>query len=213
MLAARDGVLAESWLPSGGQQWKVEDDEGGRQLLLASDGISVWAHAERRRRMGKRGKAAPPRVARIAVDTGEVLETVSPEGCSDLVAGARRMSMRPSHNRRKRPTRLMMFDLDGPVDGREVGGSDVSDRPVPVRRPDRPYLLVVTDPKHSAEDKWAAARGIDGTLRRLFPHAWCPRSIIPAVRRPESGNPSSVPAPSTTVTGSRPVAPSSSAAR
>ncbi len=174
VVAARDGVLAESWLPSGERQWEVEDEEGGRQLLPASDGTSVWANAERPLRMGEGGKTTPPRVARIAVDTGQVRETLSPPGFSVLVAGAPRMVLRPVNGRRKRPMRLMMFDLDGPVDGPEVGGFDVFNHPLPMRRTARPYLLVGTDPDDPAEDKWVATLSADGTLRRLFPHSWVP---------------------------------------
>lgn len=64
VLAALDGVLAESWLPSGDRQWAVEDEEGGRQLVLASDGTSVWANAERRSRRkedtGRRPRPGSP---------------------------------------------------------------------------------------------------------------------------------------------------------
>ncbi|MFG2994526.1 hypothetical protein ACGFZK_35390 [Streptomyces sp. NPDC048257] len=59
VLAALDGVLAESWLPSGQRQWAVGDEEGGRQLVPASDGASVWTNAERRGRRTRTGWRRP----------------------------------------------------------------------------------------------------------------------------------------------------------
>ncbi|MFI9115293.1 outer membrane protein assembly factor BamB family protein [Streptomyces venezuelae] len=173
VLAALDGVLAESWLPSGDLQWVVDDEEGGRQLVLASDGTSVWTNAERRgRREEGRWETSPPRVARIALDTGRARETLSPGVFTVLVAGDRRTVLRPLGGRRKQPERLMMFDLDGPADGPEVGHFDVFNHPFPVRRPSRPYVLVGTDPDKPHRDKWVTAVDADGTLRQLFPHSW-----------------------------------------
>lgn len=175
VLAALDGVLAESWLPSGDLQWAVEDEEGGRQLLPASDGTSVWTNAERRDRLkGKRWETSAPRVARIAVDTGQVLETLSAGVFTVLVAGGRRPVLRPVNGRRKHPQRLMMFDLDGSVNGPEAGHFDLINHPFAVRRASRPYVLVGADPDKPHRDKWVTALSPDGTLRRLFPHSWVP---------------------------------------
>ncbi|WP_438305909.1 outer membrane protein assembly factor BamB family protein [Streptomyces sp. HUAS TT11] len=175
VLAALDGVLAESWLPSGDLQWVVEDEEGGRQLVLASDGTSVWTNAERRsRRKGRTWETSAPRLARIAVDTGQVLETLSPGVFTVLVAGDHRTILRPLDYRGKRPQQLLMFDLEGPVDGPEVGAFDPFNHPFVVRRPSRPYMLVGTDPDKPHRDKWVTALHADGTLRRLFPHSWVP---------------------------------------
>ncbi|MER5985746.1 PQQ-binding-like beta-propeller repeat protein [Streptomyces sp. NPDC001787] len=175
VLAALDGVLAESWLPSGGLQWAVEDEEGGRQLVLASDGTSVWTNAERRsRHKGRRWETSAPRVARIAVETGQVLETLSPGVFTVLVDGGQRAILRPLDGRRKRRERLMMLGLDGPVSGPEVGHFDLFNHPFPVRRASRPYVLVGTDPEKPYREKWVTALGADGTLRPLFPHSWVP---------------------------------------
>ncbi|MFF4170718.1 PQQ-binding-like beta-propeller repeat protein [Streptomyces sp. NPDC001744] len=153
----------------------VEDEEGGRQLVLASDGTSVWTDAERRsRHKGRRWEASVPRVARIAVDTGQVLETLSPGVFTVLVAGGQRTILRPLDGRRKHPERLMMFDLDGPADGPEAGHFDLFDHPFAVRRASRPYVLVGTDPDKPHRDKWVTTLDPDGTLRRLFPRSWAP---------------------------------------
>jgi hypothetical protein len=176
VLAALDGVLAESWLPSGDRQWAVEDEEGGRQLVLASDGTSVWANAERRgRRKEGRWETSAPRLARIAVDAGQVLETLSPGVCAVLVTGGQRTILRPLDGRSKRPARLMMYDLESPVDGPEVGRFDLFNHGFAVRCASRLYVLVGTDLDKPHKDKWIAAVGADGTLRRLFPHSWVPQ--------------------------------------
>ncbi|MFE4263700.1 PQQ-binding-like beta-propeller repeat protein [Streptomyces sp. NPDC056883] len=176
VLAALDGVLAESWLPSGDLQWAVEDEAGGRQLVPASDGSSVWTNAERRSRLkGRRWETDAPRVARIAVDTGQVLETLSPGVLTVLVAGGQRAVLRQLGGRRKHPERLMMIDLDGgPENGPEVGHFDLFNHPFAVRRASRPYVLVGTDPDMPHRGKWVTALGADGTLRWLFAHSWVP---------------------------------------
>ncbi|MEU0822712.1 PQQ-binding-like beta-propeller repeat protein [Streptomyces mirabilis] len=176
VLAALDGVLAESWLPSGDRQWAVEDEEGGRQLVLASDGTSVWANAERRsRRKGRHWETSAPRLARIAIDAGQVLETLSPGVCAVLITGGQRTILRPMDGGSKRPARLMMYDLDSTVDGPEVGRYDLFNHGFAVRSASRPYVLVGTDLDRPHKDKWIAAVGADGTLRRLFPHSWVPQ--------------------------------------
>ncbi|AZK94918.1 MULTISPECIES: outer membrane protein assembly factor BamB family protein [Streptomyces] len=184
VLAALDGVLAESWLPSGDLQWAVEDEEGGRQLIPAPDGVSVWTNAERRGRLKPEGgrEVSAPRTARISVDTGQVLETLNPGTFTVLVAAGRRTVLRRLDGRRELSQRLLMFDLDGPVKGPEagpvngpkVGHFDLFNHPFPVRRASRPYVLVGTVPDQPHRDKWVAALEADGTLRRLFPHSWVP---------------------------------------
>ncbi|WP_406164882.1 PQQ-binding-like beta-propeller repeat protein [Streptomyces sp. NBC_00996] len=175
VLAALDGVLAESWLPSGSREWVVEDEEGGRQLVLASDGTSVWANAEcRARRKGRRWERSAPRIARIAIDAGQVLETLSLSVGGVLVAGGQRVILRPLDGPGKRPGRLTMFDLDGRVDGPEVGRFDLFNHGFSARRASRPYVLMGAEPDTPHRDKGIAALSTDGTLRRLFPHSWVP---------------------------------------
>ncbi|MFE2296702.1 PQQ-binding-like beta-propeller repeat protein [Streptomyces sp. NPDC059445] len=176
VLAALDGVLAESWPPTGERDWAVEDEEGGRQLVPASDGASVWTNAERRLawRDGRWGRDAP-RIARVAVGTGEVLETLGLDGSGVLVAGGGRMVVRPTDRGRKDPERLTLLDLDARAEGPEVGGFDLINHAFPVRHASGPYVLVGTRPDASYKDKWVVAVGADGTARRLFPHSWDPR--------------------------------------
>ncbi|WCD87680.1 hypothetical protein KPP03845_104077 [Streptomyces xanthophaeus] len=172
MLAALDGVLAESWLPSGERQWVVEDQEDGRQLVPASDGASVWTNAERRpRRKARRWVTSSPRIERIALDDGQLLETLSHEASCVLVAGDRRTVLWQSNGRHgKRPERLMPFDLDGPA----VNGPE-AEEPIVFRPAKHPYVLVGTDPDDSTHDKRVAVLSADGTPRRLLPHTWVPQ--------------------------------------
>ncbi|WP_406087565.1 PQQ-binding-like beta-propeller repeat protein [Streptomyces virginiae] len=192
VLAALDGVLAEAWLPSGQRQWVVGDEWGGRQLMPASDGASVWANAERRGRRTRAGwETSAPRVARIALDTGRVLETVSAGEYAILVAGGgKRLVLRPVEDPRKADRRLLLFVLDGTTaEGPEVRGFDLFNHPFPMRRSSRPYVLVGTDPQWAHLGLWVAAVGPDGTLRPLFPHSWVPQEHYfggPAVEIGES---------------------------
>ncbi|MEU4949700.1 PQQ-binding-like beta-propeller repeat protein [Streptomyces lavendulae] len=177
-LAALDGVRAESWLPSGERQWAVEDEVGGRQLLPAPDGTSLWTNAERGHLRAGRGEHPSPgsaRIARIALDTGRVLETVVPDAPAVLLAGGSRTVLRILDGPRKPPARLVLLDRTGPVDGPEAGGFDVFNHPFPVRRASAAYALVGTDPGEPHRDKWVMAVSADGTPRRLFPHSWEPQ--------------------------------------
>lgn len=176
VLAALDGVLAESWLPSGERDWVVEDEQGGRQLVPASDGTSVWTNAERRLRWrDKRWQRDAPRIARVAVGTGEVLETLDLGRSGALVAGGGRVVLRPTGRAGRRPERLTMFDLDAREEGPEVGSFDLFNHTFPVRRAGRAYILVGARPEAPHKDKWIVAVGADGTARRLFPHSWAPQ--------------------------------------
>ncbi|WP_063898402.1 hypothetical protein [Streptomyces sp. IMTB 1903] len=180
VLAALDGVLAESWLPSGERQWSVGDEEGGRQLLVSGDGASVWANAERLRRHAPPGwKQGGARIARIEVDTGRVLETVRPDGYAVLVpGGGRRMVLRPAGPPSAGRERLSMSELDGAAaasgadvpQGAAADGFALFNHPFPVRRPSRPYVLVGDHEQWSPRDLWVAAVDEDGTPRPLFPH-------------------------------------------
>ncbi|MGQ4379252.1 PQQ-binding-like beta-propeller repeat protein [Streptomyces sp. SAS_267] len=176
VLAALDGVLAESWLPSGERDWAVEDEEGGRQLVRASDGTSVWTNAERRLRWRDGGwRRDAPRIARVAIGTGEVLETVNASRSGVLVAGGGRVVLSPAGHGRRRPEPLTMFDLDAREEGPEAGSFDLFNHAFPVRRASRAYILVGTRSEASHKDKWIVAVGADGAARRLFPHSWEPR--------------------------------------
>ncbi|MGW6978623.1 PQQ-binding-like beta-propeller repeat protein [Streptomyces sp. NPDC054932] len=185
VLAALDGVLAESWLPSGERQWAVGDEEGGRQLVMSGDAASVWANAERIRRHVPPGwKPGGARVARIEVDTGRVVGTVRPDGYAVLVpGGGRQMVLWPVGEPSAGRERLSMLELDGITDGPAAGGPAADghqgpgaggfalfNHPFPVRRPSRPYLLVSARTEWSQRDLWVSAVDEDGTPRPLFPH-------------------------------------------
>ncbi|MCX4426064.1 hypothetical protein [Streptomyces mirabilis] len=109
----------------------------------------------------------------------------------------------------KRPARLMMYDLDSTVDGPEVGRYDLFNHGFAVQSASRPYVLVGTDLDKPHKDKWIAAVGADGTLRRPFPHSWVPQEHHFGGRRSRSGSPWCTPAPSTMGMGSNLVAPTS----
>ncbi|MFE5718184.1 outer membrane protein assembly factor BamB family protein [Streptomyces erythrochromogenes] len=177
-LAALDGVLVECWLPSGQRQWAVGDEQGGRQLLPAADGVSLWTNAGRRVRRTRTGwETSDPQVARVALDTGRVLGTVSAGEYAVLVAGGgKRLVLRPVEDSGGAERRLLMFEPDGTATkGPEVRGFDLFNHAFPMRRSSRPYVLVGTDPQWAHRGMWVAAVDADGTLRPLFPHSWVPQ--------------------------------------
>ncbi|MFZ3467854.1 PQQ-binding-like beta-propeller repeat protein [Streptomyces sp. 4.24] len=169
VLAALDGVLAEAWLPSGERQWAVEDEEGGRELLLAPDAASVWANAERPRRPHRTAHPAP-RIARLCADDGRVLENLPVEDPVTLLSGGGRTLLRPLEGYRgTRP--LTVLGPDGLAEGPAVTGFDPLNHDFPVRHANAPYLLVGADPHEPHADKWIATVDADGTLRRICPHS------------------------------------------
>ncbi|MFG2298948.1 PQQ-binding-like beta-propeller repeat protein [Streptomyces sp. NPDC048603] len=176
VLAARDGVLAEAWLPSGERQWGVEDELGGRQLVPSGDGTSVWVNAERRRPWWPEStEPSDPLVVRLDAADGAVLATVPVPTYVTLVAGGGRVVLRPRDNQDESPGHLLLAGPDGTFsEGAEITDYDLINHSFPVRRATRPYVLVGADQEEPHKDKWIAAVGADGTPRPLVPHSWEP---------------------------------------
>ncbi|MCF2526982.1 PQQ-like beta-propeller repeat protein [Yinghuangia soli] len=79
LLATRHGTNVECWDPDGTLRWTVPGGDGGRELLLAPDGESVWVNLTTRKVWGFSGWEDLPYPAdRIAVRDGAVLETLDP---------------------------------------------------------------------------------------------------------------------------------------
>ncbi|MFE5595621.1 hypothetical protein [Streptomyces sp. NPDC056549] len=81
IVATLDGIQLEVWLPSGQQQWSVQDDDGGgHDLVVAADERSAWV-----------GLMRPPwqehaqAVVRLALQDGARLDCFTPTGAVSLV--------------------------------------------------------------------------------------------------------------------------------
>ncbi|MEV0266261.1 hypothetical protein AB0I49_33640 [Streptomyces sp. NPDC050617] len=81
IVATLDGFQLESWLPSGRRQWAVRDDgAGGRDIVVAADGRSVWV-ALARPSWEERAQA----VLRLALQDGAQLGHITPSSPTSLV--------------------------------------------------------------------------------------------------------------------------------
>jgi hypothetical protein len=80
ILAALDGVQAESWLLSGDRQWSVPDDKGGCEIVVAPDERSVWVNLLR-----PEWEERPQSLVRLSLEDGAQLENLTPSAPASLV--------------------------------------------------------------------------------------------------------------------------------
>ncbi|MFQ6331254.1 hypothetical protein ACLMAL_34675 [Nocardia sp. CWNU-33] len=73
IITALDGVGLESWLPSGQKQWTVQDDKGGRDIVVATDERSAWIALAR-----PGWEKQPQSVVRLSLEDGAQLDHLSP---------------------------------------------------------------------------------------------------------------------------------------
>ncbi|MER5689425.1 hypothetical protein [Streptomyces sp. NPDC002205] len=82
ILATLDGVQLESWLPSGERAWMVPDEEGGREIVVATDEGSAWVGLIRRPGMRD---SVPQSVVRLSLADGKQLDSIVPSSFVSLV--------------------------------------------------------------------------------------------------------------------------------
>ncbi|GAA1648846.1 PQQ-binding-like beta-propeller repeat protein [Actinoplanes couchii] len=81
ILAALDGVIAEAWSRSGDLLWSVPDAEGGRDLVVTTEG--VWAGV-----VHPGWEQSPRILLRLALDDGAELDRIDPGSLVTLVPSA-----------------------------------------------------------------------------------------------------------------------------
>ncbi|MHA6758745.1 PQQ-binding-like beta-propeller repeat protein [Streptacidiphilus sp. PAMC 29251] len=184
VLAASEGVEAESWLPDGSFAWVLPDAVGGRQVHLAPDGQSAWVTVPGERVFAdRRWQDLPARVDRIRLEDGRLLETLGFEG-PVMVAASRdgRLAIRDTDrlrgaSRSSEVTRLIDTDGDLREVGRvALGGYDVFNHYFAVRRSPSPLFLRGNTPEHHLDKDLVAVdipEDADGpVVRVLFPLEW-----------------------------------------
>ncbi|MBX9362330.1 PQQ-binding-like beta-propeller repeat protein [Streptomyces sp. WAC04114] len=178
VLACLEGVLAEAWLPDGGLDWCVPDGEGGRQLVVREHDVWVNADRRRRRRVGREWVSEPPLVARLSLDDGKTLGTLTLD--SPVTLTPRRdgwLALRPTPPDRRygphpRPVALIPPAAQTPRPTVPLGEFDSSNHAFPVRRSSRLLFLDGAE-RASWQDKWVVEVDPDGDApRRLFPLDW-----------------------------------------
>ncbi|MFC7933114.1 outer membrane protein assembly factor BamB family protein [Streptomyces cinereoruber] len=162
-LATLDGVQMESWLPSGERAWMVPDQEGGREIVVATDEGSAWVGLIRRRGMRD---SVPQSVVRLSLADGKQLDGIVPSAPVSLVRCA---DGRPALS----------------PDGRNGDRSRL-----PVRGGRRIYFQSILRPPGQPNsykgERWVAAVDLQGpatgrpvvplarSARRLFRYSWEP---------------------------------------
>ncbi|MFF2554213.1 hypothetical protein ACFVUS_24655 [Nocardia sp. NPDC058058] len=180
VLACADGVLAESWLPDGQLEWRIPDEEGGRQIAVRDGQLDAWVNAERRVRWihDERG-AAEPILVRISLADGKQLDTLPLE--SSVVFTTREdgwLALRPTEHERKADwVALIEPSAHSPEIRFPLGSFDLFNHPFPIRRSSRLLFLQGNDNAAPWQDKRVVS--IDPTdcddersVRELFPLEW-----------------------------------------
>ncbi|MER5966717.1 PQQ-binding-like beta-propeller repeat protein [Streptomyces sp. NPDC002057] len=164
ILATLDGVQLESWLPSGERAWMVPDEEGGREIVVATDEGSAWVGLIRRPGMRE---SVPQSVVRLSLADGKQLDSIVPSSFVSLVRCANgRSALSP--------------------DGRNGARSRF-----PIRGGSRIYFQSTLQPPgarnpHKGE-RWLMAMDLQGpetarpveplepSAQWMFPYSWEPR--------------------------------------
>lgn len=182
VVAALDGVAAESWRPDGTRAWSVPDDAGGRQLHPAPDGRSVWVAAPRHAVWtNRRWQWLPTRVERLSLADGAVLDTLDTTSTAVLTGSTEGWfalrDAEPGGTANHGPARVFAAGRSGaPVGDLRLGGYDGVNHYFAVRR--SPQLLFLRGSgKHHHLDKQIvvaepAAGGQGWSVRTLFPLEW-----------------------------------------
>ncbi|MYS23617.1 MULTISPECIES: PQQ-binding-like beta-propeller repeat protein [unclassified Streptomyces] len=181
VVAALEGVEAESWLSGGSLAWSVPDSLGGRQLHLAPDGRSVWATVPQGHVRTRGGwQDLPTRVDRLSLEDGRVLETLDTTGPVVVTASRDgRLALRDANWRieaRRSPIRLI--DLDGSDEDchAKLSGYDPYNHYFAIRN--SPILLFLdgTGPREHRDKKIVTIEPAESkaapTVRALFPLEW-----------------------------------------
>ncbi|MET9760855.1 PQQ-binding-like beta-propeller repeat protein [Streptomyces sp. NPDC006372] len=179
VLACLEEVLAEAWRPDGRLDWRVHDEEGGRQLVVR--GAEAWVNAERRREYwtGRERGTEPPLLARLSLADGRTLGT--PDLASSVTITTRQdgwLALRSTapdreYEPRPRPVALIPPDAQAPKATAALGGFDAGNHSFPVRRSSRLLFLQGAE-RAPRRDKWVVALDPEGDRepRRLFPLDW-----------------------------------------
>ncbi|WP_162929232.1 hypothetical protein [Streptomyces sp. YIM 130001] len=181
VLACLDEVLAELWSPDGRLEWRVPDDEGGRQLVVRAGELDAWVNVERWqvRQAGREWVTAPPLVARVSLTDGRVLDTLR-LGASAVLAtrddGWLALRSRSTDRYQQAATALVRPAGEVPEARVPLGKFDLFNHSFPIRRSS--FLLFLQGTGETPwRDKWVVAvdpAGTDGEprVRPLFPHDW-----------------------------------------
>ncbi|MET8981072.1 hypothetical protein ABZX85_36270 [Streptomyces sp. NPDC004539] len=181
VLACLDGVMAETWLPDGRLEWRVQDREGGRQLVVRAGELDAWVNVERRRVRWEGGEAVvePPLVARVSLADGKVLGSLAAGFSAALTArddGWLVLRSTGGDRRASEPAALVSPAGVTPEARVSLGGFDRFNHPFPIRH-SRQLLVLQGEKQEPGRNKWVVAVDPAGpdtepVVRRLFSLDW-----------------------------------------
>ncbi|MEV6071989.1 hypothetical protein AB0L82_36075 [Nocardia sp. NPDC052001] len=182
VLACLEGVLAESWRPDGQLEWRVSDEEGGRQLVIRAGRLEAWVNVARGlwHWVGAERVTESPLVVRVSLANGEVLDSLPLD--SSVTLATREdgwLALRSTDSYTQGWAALIRpagHDLEMRV---PLGGFDARNHAFPIRHSSQLYFLEGKDREEPSQDKCVVSvdpDGVDGepVLRELFPLEWDP---------------------------------------
>ncbi|MFJ4658836.1 hypothetical protein ACIP5Y_46835 [Nocardia sp. NPDC088792] len=180
VLACAEGVLAESWLPDGRLQWRVRDEEGGRQLVVRVGQLDAWVNLDRRRWhwVGRERVTEPPLVVRVSLEDGTVLASLHLDSSVTLTTREDGWLALRSTDLDRSKGLLALIGPAGETPEIRVpfGGFDLFNHPFPIRHSRQLLLLQGKEDKPSQDKRVVAVdpagRYGESPVRELFPLEW-----------------------------------------
>ncbi|MFJ9365863.1 hypothetical protein ACIRRA_15805 [Nocardia sp. NPDC101769] len=180
VLACGEGVLAESWLPDGQLEWRVRDEEGGRQLVVRAGQLDAWVNVERGqwRWVDEERVTESPLVVRVSLADGKVLDSLRLDSSVTLTTRDDGwLALRSTDSHRQGWLALIRPAGQTPEERVPFGGFDAGNHVFPIRHSTQLLFLQGKDREEPWQGKCVvtvdpAGRDGESRVRELFPLEW-----------------------------------------